>query len=220
MADFLGKTKGRLIIGGSTIPGGYLLPRWIGRFSERHPNVKIKLMVADTQIIIDGIINSTIEAGVVGARSDAKQIHQTELISDDLKVVVPGSHKWAGEKTIDIDALKTEPFIIREQGSGNLALFCRKAPEQGHDIDQFNVIAEMGSTEAVKQAIKGNMGISVLSSLAVADDVRNGQLKELALEGLDLRRHFYLTVHQQRSLSPLCTAFTAFLHDQIKAKES
>lgn len=216
MAEFLGKVKGHLTIGGSTIPGGYLLPRWIGIFSKRYPEVKIKLLVADTQIIIEGIVNGRIEAGIVGARSDAKQIAQTPLIDDELKLIVPAGHKWAHLETISIDEIKNQPFIIREQGSGTLRSFTEKIRRQGHDIDHFKIVAEMGSTEAVKQAIKANVGISVLSRLAVAEDLISGRLIELTIENLDLKRHFYLTTHHQRSLSPLCREFTTFLRQLVE----
>jgi DNA-binding transcriptional LysR family regulator len=69
----------------------------------------------------------------------------------------------------------------------------------------------MGSTEAVRQAIKNKVGLSILSAIAVADDIQTGLLKAISIEGLNLKRSFYLTTHKQRTPSPLSTTFIKFL---------
>lgn len=211
MADFLGNIKGCLAVGGSTIPGGYLLPRLIGGFSSRYPEVQLTLRVADTSEIIDAIIKGQIELGVVGARADNMQLKQEALIKDEMKLVVPADHPWAQRKRVSIRNLLDEPSIIRERGSGTLACFVRQLNRKGYDLNDMNIVAEMGSTEAIRQGIKSHVGVSILSEIAVVDDVAVGLLKAVAIEGLNLKRCFYLTYHKQRSLSPLCRTFMDFL---------
>ena len=80
MAEYNGEIKGRLLIGGSTIPGAYLLPRMIGAFTEQYPEVRISLVVEDTEKVIDGVLSGNLEMGVVGAESKEKKIHQEKLI--------------------------------------------------------------------------------------------------------------------------------------------
>lgn len=216
MADFLGSVKGHLIVGGSTIPGGYLLPRLIGGFSSRFPEVQLTLRVADTSEILEAILKNQIELGIVGARADNKQLQQEALIEDEMKLVVPADHRWAQRKRIPIKKLLKEPYIIREPGSGTLANFTRQLNRKGFGLNDMTIVAEMGSTEAVRQGIKGHVGVSVLSEIAVADDVAAGQLKTVAVEGLNLKRNFYLTFHKQHSLSPLCRTFMDFLLKEMK----
>lgn len=218
MAGFLGKISGRLSIGGSTIPGGYILPRVIGRFLKQHQNVHISLIVGDTEQIIEDILSSRIELGVVGARNETGRIIQTRLIEDDMRLIVPAGHKWEGEKQISLKMMLAEPFIIRESGSGTRKSLQQRLSEMGDDISRLNVIAEMGSTAAVIQGIKNNIGISILSPIAVSEELAAGTLKALTVSGMQLKRHFYLTVHQNRSASPLCAAFTDFLRQSFSAE--
>ena len=76
MSQYQGKTRGRLVIGGSTIPGTYLLPRAVGRFRRRYPEVRLSLVIEDTAGIISGILEGVLELGVVGAESGEKDIRQ------------------------------------------------------------------------------------------------------------------------------------------------
>lgn len=211
MADFLGKVKGRLSLGGSTIPGAYLLPQIIGDFSSRYPEVRVALIVGDTSEMLSKLLSGQVEMAVVGAKSDDLRLIQKELLKDELRLVVPSDHPWADLQQISLSDLKTAPFIIRESGSGTLKSLEQRLRKQNCSITDFNVTAEMGSTEAVRQGIKNKVGISILSAIAVADDERSGVLKTLSIEGLDLTRSFYLTTRKQRTLSPLCRAFVEFL---------
>lgn len=220
MAEFLGKIKGRLTIGGSTIPGGYLLPRLVGIFSRSYPEVRIALVVSDTADILSRIMSGGIELGIVGARSEDDRFHQAPLVEDDLRVIVPTDHKWARRKRLRLADLVTEPFIVRESGSGTQRSIQKKLEEQGYSIDDLHIAAEMGSTEAVRQGIKSKIGISILSNIAVIDDIQAGTLKALTIDGLDLKRSFYLTRHKQRSPSPLCRTFIDFLkHEYVSSSE-
>ena len=77
-------------------------------------------------------------------------------------------------------------------------------------FNDLNVVAEMGSTQAVKQAVKGGLGVSILSNRSVEDELQFGLLKEVIVEGLDISRDFYLVVHRNRTMSPICSAFWEF----------
>ena len=215
MAEFHGKIKGRLVIGGSTIPGGYILPRLIGVFTNKYPEVTVSLIIGDTEKIIKDTIAGVPELGVVGAESTDKRIMQERLINDEMRLIVPAQHKWAKEKRVKLEMLFTEPFILREHGSGTLRTITLSLAEKGYSTQDLNIIAEMGSTASVIQGIKGNVGISILSSIAVAEELQAGTLKALSIQGLNLKRSFYLTRHRHRSISPLCKAFINFLKKEL-----
>jgi DNA-binding transcriptional LysR family regulator len=215
MAQYQGKTRGRLVIGGSTIPGGYLLPRVIGQFKKRYPQVTLSLTIADTDRIIAGVLEGALEFGVVGAESRDKHILQEILVSDEMRLIVPARHPWASKKKIALALLLTEPYIARERGSGTLRSLQESLRRKGHDTGELNIVAEMGSTEAIRQGIKEGMGVSILSTLAIAEDLASGHLKAVAVEGLDLTRHFFISRHRQRSLSPLGAALIDFLKENL-----
>ncbi len=215
MAEFHGKIKGRLLIGGSTIPGEYILPKHIGTFTADYPRVSISLEIGDTDKIIQDVLSGFLELGIVGAESSNKNIYQEKLIEDEMKLIVTADHRWVKKKYITPELLYKEPFILRESGSGTLKSMRLSFKEKGLSVDDLNVIAEMGSTEAVIQGIKNKVGVSILSTIAVAEDLQAGTLKALAVNHLNLKRSFYLITHRYRSPSPLCKAFITFLRNEF-----
>jgi len=215
MSEFLGSIKGRLTVGGSTIPGGYLLPKLIGDFCRTYPEVYVSLKVGDTSDILESISEGQIEAGIVGALSEDQQLEQKALAQDRLCIVVPADHPLARKKSIHLQALFDESFIIRESGSGTLRSLERQLKSLGRSIDELHIVAEMGSTEAIRQGIKNGVGISILSAIAVADDVNSGSLCTLTIEELSLDRLFYLTRHKHRTPSPPCRTFIQYVSAQF-----
>ncbi|WP_419660278.1 LysR: transcriptional regulator [Desulfosarcina variabilis str. Montpellier] len=217
MAEFKGKIKGSLDLGGSTIPGAFVLPDIVGAFTSRFPEVKISLTIADTQQIIDAISSGDLELGVVGAVANSTNVVQTRLVDDEMGLVIPADHRWAGKKRITASQLFSEPFIIREYGSGTLKSIQNSFSEAGFNVNDLNIVARIGSTEAIRQGVKSGIGVTILSSIAVTEDVAAGKLKSLSIDGLNLKRSFYLTYHRNRSLSPLSKTFIDFINSQLSS---
>ncbi len=215
MAAFQGEVKGSLDIGGSTIPGTYILPSIISAFYSRYPDVHISLSIADTRQTIDAILAGELELGVVGALSSDAGILQHRLVEDTMCLVVPDGHRWASKRRITARQLFTEPFIIRESGSGTLKSIQSSFADAELSFNDLKVVARIGSTEAIRHGIRNGMGVSILSAIAVAEDVAAGALKALCIDGLDLKRDFYLTHHRHRSLSPLYETFIEFINNQL-----
>jgi len=218
LAEFRGKIRGRLVIGGSTIPGTYLMPQLIGDFKKQYPDVIVSLKIGDTDNIIEGILNGNLELGIVGAKAETKKIVQKKLIEDEMRLIVPENHRWAGEKRVSLKQLINEPFIVRERGSGTLKSLYQSLSDHGHGLEDLKVMAELGSTQAICQGIKTGAGVSILSTLAVAEDLQAGKLVALEVDGLNLKRNFYLTWHRYRSPSPLNQAFVQFLEKELSSK--
>ena len=214
LAEFHGKIKGKLVVGGSTIPGVYILPKMIGAFIQHYPDVTISLINGDTEEIINHIIEGFLEFGIVGAAAADKRILQEKLLQDELCLVVPSGHKWENRKAISLDMLLNEPFISREVGSGTLMSIQESLNKIGYNLGDLNVVSEMGSTEAVIQGIKSKVGISILSPIAITEELRTGTLKAMAVDKLSLKRNFFLSFHKHRSGSPLGRVFRQFLKDE------
>ena len=211
MSDYLGKMTGRLMIGGSTIPGGYLLPRLIGEFKASFQEIRISLIVGDTETVIQDVLSGAIEIGVVGAQTGHRAIETSLWMEDEMRVVVPPDHRWAHRARITTEMLAGEPFIVRESGSGTLKSIQLRLSQVNCHMEDFNVVSEMGSTAAVIQGIKSRVGISILSPISIAEELASGRLKALRLQGVDLKRGFYLIHHRHRTMSPLAKAFFTFL---------
>ncbi len=212
MQDFLGMKGGVIHIGGSTIPGEYILPKLIGRFREEHPLVTVMLTIADTSEIEHHIFEGELELGVVGSKGSHRQVVHHELWEDKLVLAVPAGHRWAEREEILVDELKNEPFILREVGSGTLKImedYLNVSGSKG--IDSFQVVARLGTSTAVKEGVKAGLGVSILSMRALDTELKTGILKALKVKGLPMSRRFYLIRDRRRVASPLCKAMFEFL---------
>ncbi len=216
MAEFQGRVTGNLHIGGSTIPGSYILPQLIGRFRQQYPDVMITLTIESTEKITQLVADGVLELGLVGAQAGDAKIRQQWVLEDRLGLIVPAAHRWAKREKVPVSELPAEPFILRESGSGTLQSLRENLSAEGIQIDALQVVARMGSTQAVCQAIKHGIGVSIVSRLAVSEEIESGTLKVIKIDGLNLRRNFYLTLHKHRSLSPLAKTFSDFLVSEIE----
>ncbi len=221
MADFLGIKKGDIRLGGSTIPGEYILPKVIGRFCREYPSLSVTLTVGDTGDIQCRVLTGQLELGVVGSKGSEKRLIQHELWRDELVLAVPAGHRWAEKREISVDALSEEPFIFRESGSGTFKIFdayLRAAGSTG--LNALRPVACFGTSTAIKEGIKGGLGVSILSSRAVDTELKTGILKALRIQGLPMYRNFFLIRDRRRIVSPLCQALIDFLLATSRREEN
>jgi DNA-binding transcriptional LysR family regulator len=129
-------------------------------------------------------------------------------------LVVPKNHPWSRLKTVRAEALREQGFISREGGSGTLRSLRALMSRKGKDPEKFlHVIMELGSTEAVKEAVIAGLGISVLSATSVQREIHDGLLQKVDIRGLKLQRDFYEVIHRTRVLSPASEAFRNFIRE-------
>ncbi len=211
---FKGDLSGHLLMGASTIPGTYILPSLLGSFKARYPSILVTLKIGGSGEIAEKVINGSLELGLIGVRWDDRRVVLEEVFSDELVLVVPPEHSWAKRKAVDLDDLAGEPFILRERGSGTRMVMNQALEVHGFSPSRISAVAEMGSTEAVRQGIKARIGVSILSQQAVADDLTRGDLVALPVNGVRLSRSFYLALRKNRQPSPLCTAFVGYLREK------
>jgi DNA-binding transcriptional LysR family regulator len=98
--QFQGSMRGHLVMGGSTIPGEYLLPALIGGFKAKFPDISISLLIGSSRQVNEWVEEGRVELGVVGARSASRVLDTRDLMPDELVVVVPADHRWAGGRSV------------------------------------------------------------------------------------------------------------------------
>ena len=210
MAGYRGALTGPLCLGASTIPGAYILPQRIGGFKRLHPAIQITLSIGNSRTVADGVLAGDTEFGVVGARWSDPALNWLEILDDELVLAVYPAHPFAGKKEVVPAQLLNEPMIIRERDSGTRRVVTQLL-ERHLDLSRLQIVAEMGSTEAVRQSIKAEVGIAILSRRAVAEDIERGSLVAVPLSNIHLSRPFYLITRKNRHPSPICSTFLAFL---------
>ena len=206
-----GGLSGHLAIGGSSIPGAYILPPLVAAFKRGHPEVTIRLHVSDSRDVVRGVIEGTYEVGMVGARFEEGRVHYQPFAQDELVLAVAASHPWAGRGTVRLTELSGESFVMRERGSGTRKVMEEALAAHGVEPASLRVVLEVTGNEAVRQALKAGAGIAVISRRAIEDDIRCKVVTALRIHGVRLLREFFLVTHRSRSRSPLGNAFLTFL---------
>ncbi len=211
IGKFKGDLSGSLYVGASTIPGTYVLPRFVGTIKASYPSIQITVKIGGSGEIVKQILDGTVEFGIIGAKWDEKKILLEEIYSEELVLVVYKGHPWEGRESVGLDELAGAPFVLRERSSGTRVVTAQALEAAGFSPSLLNVVAEMGANEAVKEAIKARIGISIISWQAVREDIERGCLCAVPLEQISIRRPFYLAQRKNRELSPLCSAFLEHL---------
>jgi len=218
--QFQGRMTGELVVGGSTIPGEYVLPALIGAFRTKYPEVSIALRIAGSRQVQEWVEQGHVEVGVVGVMPSSRVLESRPLMDDDLVLAVPPEHPWVARKTVTVEDVKREPLILRERGSGSRETLENGLKALGQALENFHVIAEIASTQAVKQAVRAGLGVSFVSRLAVEDECRAKLLACVKVRDLNVTRAFHVIAHRDRSRSPLAEAFLAFVESQPAERSS
>ena len=218
--QFQGRVSGELVLGGSTIPGEYVLPALIGAFRGKYPDVSISLRIGASRQVQEWVEQGHVEIGVVGALPASRTLETRQLMADDLVLIVPPEHPWVARKTVTVDDVKREPLILRERGSGSRETLEQALKEVGLELTAFHVVGEIASTQAVKQAVRAGLGLSFVSHRAVEDECRAGLLACVKVSNLNVSRAFHIVTHRDRSRSPLAQAFLAFVESQPTDRSS
>ena len=209
-----GLVRGRLAIAAASTVGIYLLPRILGDFKVRYPGVEVSLSITNKQQVMRGLLAASWELGFVGPPVPFPELAVEEYVRDEMVLIVSPRHRLAGRTTVSASLLAGEPFILREKGSGTrevIEVEMQRARVPLHGTMEF------GSTEAVKEAVAANLGISVVSAHAVTQELRLGRLRTVRIADLNLRHPFCLLYVKSGPLSPAAAAFRRVLFEHRKA---
>jgi len=186
---------GDLTVGATLTIGNYLCVGLIEAFIAAAPESRVRLEVANTERIARKILDFKIDIGMIEGEWQHPDLDITPWQKDELVCFCAPKHPLANATDLDITALLSSRWILREMGSGTRQSFDRAF--HGH-LQKLNVVLELQHTEAIKRAVEAGIGISCLSRIALKDAFARGDLVELATPQLDLTRHFYLVLHRQK----------------------
>ncbi len=207
VADLKGMKQGRLKVAVITT-AKYFVPRLLGSFCQRYPGIDISLQVTNHEFILNRLSENLDDLYVMSQLPENVEITCHQILENPLIVVAPADHPLAQEKNIPLERLANEPFIMREPGSGT-----RKAVQslfEEHKI-LLKVRLDLGSNEAIKQAIAGGLGISVLSAHTLALESPNSQLRVLDVDKFLIERYWYAVYPSGKQLSIVASTFLEYL---------
>ncbi len=209
LGEFSKESSGHIIIGASTIPATYILPGLTAAYRRKHPGVFFEVVVSDSRGIVDKVAGHDLLVGMVGARLDNGQVHYTPYLDDELIAIAAPS--LTESRSLSIREVAALPMVIRERGSGTRREFENILVREGIDPQQLGIVGLFGSTDAIKQAVKEGMGISIISRRSVKDELKCGMLREIRIKDADMKRQFYIITHRKRTLPHLYKVFLEYL---------
>lgn len=204
-----GLKRGELILGASTIPGEYILPKKLKSFQRKFPQIKISLKIADTEKIIEEVLEKKLDLGVVGSKIKHRDLIYDEFVKDEIVLISSRENK----SRCNLEDLKKMPFLIREKGSGTRKTMLDMLAKENIYPEDLNIVMELGSTEAIKSAVEAGLGISFVSRWAVKEEIRPGRkkLKILKIPGFSIKRYFYLVSNRKHTPPKIVQVFRHFL---------
>lgn len=209
MAELGAATKGKLILGGNTTGGMYLVPRIVRAFKEKYPETEIILQVDATERLYESTLENRLDMALVGGPTRDKRFGVEPLCLDNVVLIAAPTHPFARSGTIAVRDLKSQACVLPQQGSRTRQLVENRLKSVGVTL---NIVMQLPGTEAVKKAVEANLGIGFVSAYAVEREAAIGALALIRIEKFDITRHMELIYRNQKYFSPVAQHFREFAH--------
>ena len=185
LGSLRGLERGVLRAGASTTVATYFLPQLLARFHERYPGVLLRVLSANTRAVARRLLEGRLDIALVEGPVEHERIAAVRWLEDELVVIAPATHRLVRRRSVRVAELKDEPFILREPGSGTRTV--AEAALAEHGIHPAAGL-QLGSTEAIKQAVAAGLGLALVSRVAAADQLALGYIAVLKLTGMTVVR--------------------------------
>ena len=215
MADVRAAGRGTLAIGASTTIGTYLLPGVLAEFWRRHPGVELLVQIENTEQVHRRLAGHELDLGLTEGLVEDEELEAEVFHQDELVLIAAPGHRLAGRPRVPLSAVREEPFILREPGSGTRAVEERALARLKLPV---RVAMALGSTEAIKRVVAEGVGLAVVSRLAVAAECAAGTLAVLPVAGLPIERPLHLVRRRGRRDGPALQAFCVVLRERTAAQ--
>ncbi|OIP75701.1 MAG: LysR family transcriptional regulator [Oscillatoriales cyanobacterium CG2_30_44_21] len=212
VADLKGLKQGYLKVTVVTT-AKYVIPRLLGPFCQRYPGVEIALKVTNHSGVLERLAENKDDLYILSKVPDEPDVKAYPFLPNPLVVLANHEHPLVGEKNIPIQKLADQPFITRESGSGTRGYIQQLFDE--HKISP-TIKIELSSNEAIKQAIAGGLGISVLSKHTISLEGASGQIAVLDVQHFPIPCHWYVIHLAGKQLSVVAQAFLEYLQTEGK----
>ena len=207
VSDLKGVKKGNLRISGVTT-AEYFAPRILGAFCKKYPGINVTLEVDNRGSILERLDRNLDDIYIVGQAPTDPGIHAIPFLTNPLVILASPSHPLAKEKNIPLEALAEDNFIMREPGCGTFLTMDRLVTDRNC---HFKSRMSLGSNEAIKQAVIGELGISMLSIYALVHEINAGELVVLDVEGFPVDDEWFLCYPEGKQPSVVTKVFAEYM---------
>lgn len=199
--------EGTLVLAASTIPGEYVLPGLLAGFHHRYAQITVQMTISDTADVATRLLADQADVGVIGSAIREPGLRLERLVGDEVVLAVPPGHPFAGRQEVAVAELEEQPLILREEGSGTRRSVEASLEAAGFSLPHDNVVLNLGSTQAILQAVSQGLGLGFVSARAAAQAKADGHLACVGLKGVDLGRDLYLAYLPRWAGDPLLVRF-------------
>lgn len=207
VADLKGTKQGQLRLAVITT-AKYFVPRILGSFCEQYPGIDVALKVTNHQEIQQRMLDNKDDLYIVSNPHKDLDLKSQAFLNNPLVVIAKKEHPLANQKNLDLSELNDQPFIMREQGSGTREAIVKLFSK--HNVS-VKVKLELGSNEAIKQAILGGLGISILSEHCLISESISGELTILDFKYFPIKRRWFVSHLTGKKLSVIAETFLDYL---------
>jgi len=200
---------GTLTLGASTGPGAHLVPLLLCEFAASHPQLRVRLSIADTQAVIDRVAGRELELGVVGALRRQRGLEFEPLARDEIVLAVPPGHAFAG-RDVTLEELRAETLVVMQEGAGVRQVIEDELRRAGLRVRELESRLELGLPESVKSAVTAGHGVAFISRTGIEAELAAGTLATARVAGVEPVRQIYVVRPKGRTLSRAADAFLAF----------
>ena len=211
-ADMKGLKAGKLRLAVVTT-AKYFAPRLLGMFCQQYPGIEVSLEVSNRERILERLTDNMDDLYILDLPPEEENVVVQCFLENPLVVLASANHPLANKKKISLKRIAEEPFISRENGSGTRIETEHFFSKQGLKL---KTRMTLGSNEAIKQAILGGLGISVLSHHTLTLDSPKNQLVILDVKGFPIDRQWHYAYPSGKQLSVVAQTFLAYLQDAPK----
>jgi|TARA_B110000046_G_scaffold43124_1_gene47999 DNA-binding transcriptional LysR family regulator len=193
--------SGALVIGASQTTGTYLMPRLIGLFRHKYPQIEIELQVHSTRKIAWGVATGRIDLAIVGGEVPQelkKDLELTPYAEDELALIIPTAHPFSSLKCIQKEDLYRLRFIALNTQSTIRNVIESTLTQNGIDSSYFKIEMELNSIEAIKNAVHSGLGAAFVSVSAISKELELGILHWAKIEGITIKRTLSIVVNPNR----------------------
>ncbi|MFO6422806.1 LysR substrate-binding domain-containing protein [Motilimonas sp. KMU-193] len=207
--------SGQIQLGSSQTAAEHLLPELISKIDEDFPELRVELMVENTENVIEGLLNYEYELGIIEGRNDDARIHSETWMDDHLVVIAAPHHPFARHSTVNLAQLEQAKWVLREQGAGTRRIF--DGAVHGL-IENINVWKEYEHVPVIKALVKNGNYLGCVPYLDVEQDVANGNLVVLNTPQLNMKRSLSFIWRNDAGENPLRDCFLAEARRLVKRR--
>jgi DNA-binding transcriptional LysR family regulator len=213
ITSLTGEMKGELRVAVVTT-AKYFMPRLLGVFIQRYPEVQPRLLVTNREKVLQRLKENQDDLLIMGKVPEELDVTATPFLDNDLVVIAPPGHHLARKRAIPFKKLLSERFLLRESGSGTRLAMDKLFSDHNLSLTPY---MELGSIEAIKQAVMAGLGVSVMSRYNLRLELDGNKICILDVKGFPLHRHWFAVHASNRKLSLAAQTFLEFIRDEGSA---